>query len=84
MKTRHLGLFAALALAAGLTGTSAYSRTYAGVTCNAPPRINCPEANCLTTLSGADGNAPARVTLLTMQLCASKSCGVFGVPWALR
>jgi hypothetical protein len=32
-------------------------RTIAGASCNNPPRINCPEANCLPALSGDQGPA---------------------------
>jgi hypothetical protein len=35
----------------------AAARTIAGVECNNPPRINCPEANCLPELSGNQGPA---------------------------
>jgi hypothetical protein len=37
--------------------TPAAARTIAGVECNNPPRINCPEANCLPALSGNQGPA---------------------------
>ena len=36
---------------------AAAQRTLAGVTCDNPPRINCPQANCLPALSGAQGPA---------------------------
>ena len=36
---------------------AAQSRAIDGVTCSAPPRINCPEANCQVDLVRAEGNA---------------------------
>lgn len=39
-----------------LTGTAAGQST-AGTTCNPPPRLNCPEANCQRDLVTAEGNA---------------------------
>ena len=57
--------FRTLALAAGILGLAAIGGTAAtaapgsitGAGCHAPPRVNCPEANCLPALTGADGNA---------------------------
>lgn len=48
---------ALLALSAGTMSHSAEPKTVAGVICNSPPRINCPEANCLPALSGYQGDA---------------------------
>ena len=57
MRMAHLGMLGGVVAASALIGGAAQARDFAGTTCNAPPRINCPEANCLTTLSGAEGNA---------------------------
>lgn len=59
MKFKSLA-FVAMAAAiggVGATATAQTGRTIAGATCNAPPRINCAEANCIPALTGADGNA---------------------------
>jgi hypothetical protein len=52
-------LWKTLAVVGGLLAiaTPAAARTIAGVDCNNPPRINCPEANCLPALSGNQGPA---------------------------
>ena len=58
MTTRKLGLAAAL-LGLGMLGQTAVAAPgdITGASCNAPPRIDCPEANCLPAMTGAEGNA---------------------------
>ncbi len=51
--TALLGMAAAL----GTAASASEPRMVAGVTCDNPPRINCPEANCLAELSGFQGAA---------------------------
>ncbi len=46
-----------LALSAAAMSHAAEPKSVAGVICNSPPRINCPEANCLPALSGYQGDA---------------------------
>jgi len=56
MNIRRYGAMAIACAGAFLLGAPAQSRNIADTTCNAPPRVNCPEANCLPALTGAPGN----------------------------
>ncbi len=51
--------FAIAALGLAVVGGSAAAApgSITGASCNAPPRVNCPNANCLAALTSADGNA---------------------------
>jgi hypothetical protein len=58
MKIKTLGFAAAVAGLGVLGGTAAAAPgSITGASCHAPPRVNCPEANCLPALTGAEGNA---------------------------